>query len=246
MNIWKNEKFRYIFVFIFVSLIFVGVYFLYLYPKTKEISFKQSELSMQEQLLATLEGKQGSFVSEYDVKEMQKIVPVAPLTQQIILEIEKAEGVSGSFVSNMTFSEMNEVTERQIDSESESVLEENEEEYGTNNEDEGDVVETIHFPLGMKKVLIELNVQSPTYFEFEKFLSTLESLERMTVIEKIDFSANEEIIEEGQEIEPLKYRVILAVFYMPDLTDLIDSLPKIDTPPPANKRNPLPRFGDVS
>ena len=77
----------------------------------------------------------------------------------------------------------------------------------------------------------------------EKFISVLEQSERIIVVEAIDFTANDEIISDDQMDQLLTFQVKISAFYMPTLTDLIDQLPKLETPKPANKQNPFSYFG---
>lgn len=211
------------------------------------IDMKETELNSQNQLLSTIQSKvTGSNGDTFEsTVTLQKMVPVKPLSQQLLLEIEKAEVVSGSFVVNMAF-EDEEVTKdsAKLDEE-QSENAESTEENGSPNEENSEGNST-SLPAGVKKIIATLTVESPSYFEFEEFIRTLESSERIIVVESIDFTAGEEIIEVEQKSMPLSYQVILSAFYMPTLTDLIDKLPKMETPAPANKKNPLPSFGEYS
>lgn len=242
-------------------VLFVALFFFLLYPKMKEIPIKESELKSQEQILSVLQGKITNTNSNtfQSTVALQKKVPVKPLSQQLLLDIEKAEVVSGSFVVNMVF-EDGEVTEEEAGQVAEKEEETNDQtttsegtseqpaetgEQDTSMED-NQKKEAIPLPTGVKKISITLNVESPSYFEFEKFIQILESSERITVMEAIDFTAGEEIIDYEQTEKPLSYQVKLSAFYMPSLSDLIDSLPKMETPEPAKKKNPFSKFGNVS
>ena len=91
-----------------------------------------------------------------------------------------------------------------------------------------------------------MSVESPSYMELEKFITFLEQSERIVVVEAIDFSANDEIISTEQTDQLLTYQIKLSAFYMPTLSDLIDELPKLETPEPADKKNPFSSFGNYS
>jgi type IV pilus assembly protein PilO len=242
LNLFNNKK---LVVFISILLLiglFSALYFFVLYPKKEEVSIKESELLTQEQILSTLQSKASSTNTStfQSTVALQKMVPVKPLSQQILLDIEKAEVISGSFVVGMSF-EDGEVT-----------LEEDVSSVETDEEDikQSETVETndekVLLPAGVKKIIVTLEVESPSYFEFEEFISILENSERITVVESVDFTANEEIIEEDQTNKPLSYQVRLSAFYMPTLSDLIEGLPKMDSPSPSEKKNPFSEFGDYS
>lgn len=252
----NNEKLIIVAALLLMVGLFAGLYFFLLYPKMNEIPLKESELSTQEQILTTLQGKLTNTNSNTfeSTVALQKLVPVKPLSQQLLLEIEKAEVVSGSFVVNMAFEDVeikeenteqtNESTENSEQTEETNQTEETGENSQSAKEEVEDVKEPLPLPTGVKKIAVTLEVESPTYFEFEKFLSILESSERITVVEAIEFSDLEEIIDEEQVAKPINYQVILSVFYMPTLTDLIESLPKMETPEPAKKKDPFSKFGE--
>lgn len=231
---------------IILLLLFAGIYLFVLFPKMEKIPQKESELSTQEQLLSVLQSKiTGTNSNTFEnTVALQKMVPVKELSQQLLLEIEKAEVVSRSFVVNMNFDDGDVSFEHEPVEESETA----EEHETVENEDEQSHEEetnTITLPNGLKKTVVTLNVESPGYFEFEKFISILENSERITVVEALDFTAGEEIIELEQSEQPIRYQVKIAAFYLPSLVDLIDQLPKMETPEPANKKTPLVKSGDL-
>ena len=244
---------------ILLILLFVGIYFFVLYPKIGLIDQKETELNMQQQLLATLESKivETNENSIESTTTLQQLVPVKPLTEQLLLDIEKAETVSGSFVVSMSFADEEMTVEEGAVVEGGQANAGGEQGVETDAELKGmakDSAEKVNgdeqapaensLPNGVKKVTVTMDIESPTYFELETFIRTLESSSRITVVEAIDFTANEEIIETEQVDKPLSYQVTLAAFYMPTLTDLLDELPKMESPEPAQKKNPFSNFGD--
>lgn len=242
-NLLKNEKFIIIATIFMIIVLFTGIYFFILYPKAQKIDLKETELHSQEQLLSTFQSQMTDINSNTFEKTvtLQKMVPVKPLSQQLLLQIEKAEVISGSFVLNMAFEDSE--VEIELAQEEQSVNEaadiQNE-----NGEEKKD--SSITLPTGVHKITATLSIESPSYFEFEEFISILEHSERIIVIESIEFEQVEEIIEVQQKSKPLSYQVILSAFYMPTLTDLMDRLPKLETPEPAQKKNPLPSFGELN
>ncbi|USK53918.1 LysM peptidoglycan-binding domain-containing protein [Cytobacillus solani] len=238
----KNNILLIILSIFLLTAFFVGIYFFLLYPKMEKIKLKEMELQSQEQLLATLKNK-GENTEKHPVEStihLQEQVPVKPMAQQLLLDIEKAEVVSGSFVANMTFQDGGVI---ELD-DNKNVDAENSEEAETDGTAEEE--SSTPLPEGVEKITVNLTIESPSYFDFESFLQILENLNRIVVVEAIDFTANEEIIEESQENTPITYQVTLSAFYMPTLSDLIDQLPKIETPKPANKKNPFSSFGEYT
>lgn len=246
----KNEKLLILSTAILLIGLFAGIFFFVLYPKMQQVPIKETELKSQEQLLSALQSKITNTDSNtfQSTVSLQKLVPVKPLTEQLLLDIEKAEVVSGSFVVSMSFEDSEMTAEEQQEAEEVETVEEQVDEQLNPDEttEEEETKEPIPLPTGVNKITVTLNVESPSYFELEKFIGILESSERIIVIDSIDFTAGEEIIDVEQTDKPLSYQVILSAFYMPTLSDLIESLPKMERPEPANKKNPLSKFGEVT
>lgn len=97
---------------VFVSALFVaGVlamfYVFMLAPRYREIDQLAAVLESEKKVLAAME--QRASPQEGDMMEslaaLQKKVPVRPLTEQLLLEFQKAEYISGSVLLSVNFSE---------------------------------------------------------------------------------------------------------------------------------------------
>lgn len=222
-------------------IVLCGLYFLYLQPLKAELEHKQNELKQETQLLTVIENQMQSMKTDVfeSTDTLQQQIPVKPLVEQLLLDIEKAEIVSGSFVSDMEFSD-GEVTE-----EANEDLE-NVDTNSAGTEQEGEAKNSIALPAGMKKTTATLTVQSPSYFDMEKFISTLESQSRIIVIEEIDITGQDEIVSTDQDLQFISFEITISAFFMPKLTDLIAHMPKMEIPEPSNKKNPFTSFGDLT
>lgn len=244
----KEKLFSFVSIFIILILL-VGAYFLIISPKKAQVTLKETELKSQEQLLAAVQihGTTSSSITAESTIALQKKVPVKPRTEELLLDIEKAEVVSGSLVTNMQFGDSDMSAQSDLEKQVESQLNTG----GTTDKTAGNNSKVnkqtaTSLPTGLKKLTVDMSIESPSYTELEKFIAFLEQSERIIVIEAIDYSANDEIISNEQSDKILTYKVKLSAFYMPTLSDLISQLPKLETPKPANKKNPFSRFGDYS
>ncbi|MGG3916836.1 pilus assembly protein PilO [Parageobacillus thermoglucosidasius] len=198
----------------------IGLYFYLLYPRYQEIEELNNRVANEKKILAATRAeiaKQKSGLPE-SVVELQKKIPVKPLTEQLLLDLEKAEVVSDSAISSMAF---------------------NEEENATAEPQEKTKQSSSTPPDGLKKVTVQLTVQSPSYYQLERFLQTLENLNRIVSVESLSFTGNPELTSVATEVNPLTYSVTVSAFYYPKLEKLQNMLPQIDVPPPSKKRNPL-------
>jgi type IV pilus assembly protein PilO len=232
-----------------IVLLVVFAQFFKLSPLKSDLESKEHTLATEQKLLESITQNkldETKKVTE-DTRELQKKVPVSPLQEQFILDLEKAENVSNSKISTMSFSK-----DVDVPMETEAPVTE------TTETTEVPEVETVQEAsaeqaapapsTGLKKLSVNLSASSPAYEDIEKFIATLESLKRIVVVESINYSGGEEIttLDPEKEKEPISYTLTVSAYYLPGLEDLIAELPKIDAPAPANKKNPLNAFSDVN
>jgi type IV pilus assembly protein PilO len=280
MNLRFSKKETIILVLTVLVTIFLvaGGYFFYLSPKKQEIANKQTTLKSEQELLDTLKKQtaQKSSMSAKSIAVLQRKVPVKDQIEQLILDLEKAEIISGSVIKNMTFAEgevsapAQQNTQQQQEGnndaqqsdankqqDADADKQQNEDGVAGNSETasqqavkteqtgDNDQNKPASLPEGIKKVTVTLQVESSDYEELRKFIETLENLPRAIVVETVSFSSPGEITYLDTEEKKLNYSLTISAFYMPGLTDLVDKLPGLVTPPPANKSNPFPQFPDV-
>ena len=188
-------------------------YFTFYAPKKDSLAVTETTLTTDRQVLFALE-QQLADQPEIPIVsslELQKKVPIDPLTELVILQIEKAEVISGSLVQSIGFSEGPFVIE---------------------SPPEG--VETL------QQLLVNLSIETPTYATLESFIDEIEKLDRIFIVDSISFSSPGEKTTAEQESENLQLTLSFSAFYRPDLLELLEEGPKVDTPAPAEKENPLP------
>ncbi|NSL51610.1 hypothetical protein [Calidifontibacillus erzurumensis] len=244
MNLRMPKKNFFVLITIVIALAIVaGAYFYFISPLNKEINMIKDQLETEEKLYETLAAKVGNTKTTVleNSRFLQKKLPVDSFVEQFIFDLEKAEVVSNSFIENMSFQDV-EVSNQEL-----TIDQEDEKSEEANNEGqsvgEGAVEETTSVPAmpeGIKRVTVNLSVNSKDYFDLLKFLDTIERLERITKIDSLTFSGGKEILELDQELEELHYSVVVSTYYYPALEELRDELPVFDMPPPSNKDNPLP------
>ncbi|MDQ1001335.1 type IV pilus assembly protein PilO [Neobacillus niacini] len=245
-------------------LVLVIVYgqFLKLTPLKSDVSMKEQSLNTEQKLLEAVTQNKIDETTKVveDTRELQKKVPVKPLLEQFILDLEKAEIVSNSVISSMSFTKDEDVilaTETPAENAPADQVGTTGQETATPPAQTGEAPQepaaaangqpaAAPVSNGLKKLSVSLSVESPTYEDLEKFIATLESLERIVVIESISYTGGKEITSLELELEKLQYSITVSAYYLPILDDLIAELPKIDAPAPANKKNPLSSFSDTT
>jgi type IV pilus assembly protein PilO len=233
-----------------VVLILVYAQFFKLSPLKSDLGMKQQSLESEQKLLEIASQKKAEDTKKTseDTKELQRKLPVEPLQEQLILDLEKAENLSNSKISSMSFSKDADVTTAADPATTETATSQQTTDtqtpvnQATTNQDTAAQQAASSKVNGMKKLTVSLSVESPSYEELENFVGTLESLKRIIVVESISYSGGEEITSLAQEEKPLTYSLTFSAFYMPSLEDLAAEVPKVDAPKPAGKDNPLSQF----
>jgi type IV pilus assembly protein PilO len=210
-------------------VILAGVNYLALQPAEKRLQYKKDELGIQVKLQEAVEAKVDSIDENEtpDSNSLQKKIPVEPLTERVILDLEKAELLSGSTIQSIHFEKTDGALAPKESEETEAAP----------------VVET-QLPALLKRIQMTIVVESPSYFEMEKFLDEIENLERIVEINGLYFEGEQELKEnmEGYSEDTITFEVIASAFYIPELNDLKDGLPIIESPSPSLKKDPFPQF----
>lgn len=215
-------------------------YFMLIKPEQETLRGVETKLVSEEALLAGVEAKieNKQKVDSEGTLQLQKKLPVDPLVEQFLLDLEKAETISGSFITSMDFGDENVETASTVvdDYIEEAQGNENKEEEVESDDDEA---KTEEIPEGVKSLSVLLTVEAPTYFELEAFLSALEQSNRITMVDELNFSGNKEVITTEDVPDKLTYTVRVTTFYYPKLEELKEQLPSLDVPDPSEKMNPL-------
>ncbi|WP_066063795.1 hypothetical protein [Neobacillus soli] len=235
-------------------LLVVYAQFFKLTPLKSDLGLKQQALTTEQKLLDVISQKKvdSANTNAEDTKVLQKKIPVEPLQDQFILDLEKAENISNSKISSMGFSKDADVASadqanpENTNTAQNTTQEQNAAAQGDASQPAANQQAVPEVPTGMKKLTVNLSVESPTYEDLEKFIGTLESLPRIVVVESINYAGGQEITSLDQEDAPISYSLTISAFYLPQLADLKAELPKIDAPAPAGKANPLSRFSKVT
>ncbi|WP_400242644.1 hypothetical protein AB3U99_16545 [Niallia sp. JL1B1071] len=247
MNLERNRLLTIISTLIIICIL-AGMYFFYLQPKILENNKKNNQIETEQQLLSAIETniQEKKESGEKNTFELQKSIPIKPLTDQLLIDIEKAELLSETTIQNMVFSNgevkvnsADDVGILQEQFDKSTSLETEEETKEAEDPDETELP-AIEMPSGMKEMTATLEIQAQDYFALEKFISEIENSERIVLVRNINFSGEEEKTTiSDEENQLLTFYVTFSVFYMPDLVDLQESLPKLDVPLPGNKINPF-------
>ncbi|RZT21589.1 hypothetical protein [Fictibacillus sp. BK138] len=232
-------------------------YFGILSPMHERISFVDSKIKQQKVLLIKSENAVLDVpMAIENTFSLQEEVPVVPLVDQLMLQFEKAEVLSDSLIMTMQFSDgevddEEEYTQNNAEDHRASE-EENKEASSSTPEEDTTTIKAVEppapevLPEGVKKITAEMSVVSKDYNGLLIFLRTIEELKRVIVIEGITFTGLSEIEMASVETNPnqLKYEIIIAAYYLPELTDYLEDLPAEDYPAPGGKENPLTGSGE--
>jgi type IV pilus assembly protein PilO len=233
---------------LFSILLYFGAHFLYISPMKDSLALKESQLKSEQLLSKTLETRLSTASSSdfNSTVELQKTLPVDPMTEQLVLDLEKAEVLSNSYITAIEFSKDGQVIDREQPLSNEQGTTDSDNAMQGTETVSGVDSQPIQMPDGVSKTSVMVTVESASYFELEKFIETLEELQRIVMVESISFSGPEEILTLSDEESKITMELTLNAFYLSGFDDLKSDNPKIQTPEPSNKRNPFPTFGDYS
>lgn len=193
-----------------VILVFYSVYSIYL-PAKEQREQTANQLSTERDTLFALQKQLANKDPDetFTSKPLQQRVPVIPLEDGLMLQIEKAEVKSGSEVQNVTFTKELAAIEN--------------------------LPENVQ---NLETVLVEVELLANTYEQVETFIYEIEEMKRILNVEAIQFKGTAEKTEEESEVGPMELVITFNAFFRPDLNNLQNESPKIDAPPAALKEDP--------
>lgn len=245
MNLELTKKHILIIVFsvIVIGAITFSAYYLYIVPIKNSVEQKKTELKLANQELTIIQNKlkQTNDQTILSTMELQKQVPVKRLLDQLLLNIEKAEIVSGTNIIEIKINgtEQDEVIDVTVEKSDSGSSEQNENEETKSKED-------VTLPNGIKKTSIILIGEAESYFDLEKFLYELQDMKRTVKIDQFSFTGLDEIYSVDQTEQVIDFEVAISAYYYPTLVDLQSELPPLDTPKDSNKKNPVSGFPDLT
>ncbi|ASS86707.1 pilus assembly protein PilO [Geobacillus lituanicus] len=208
------------------ALLFAAAYSWLVMPRYSQLEQMEQTVQSEKKVLAALKQKlpPSSEETAQTVASLPKKVPVHPLTDQLLLLFQKAEYIADSQLVSVNFSDEGAASSQQNDS-------------GTNNGSEGN--RAVSPPSSIQSITAQLTVQSPSYYQLERFLEVLEQSERIVAIEGLTVTGPPELMSIADEVQPLTYSVTVRAFYAPKLEKWKQLSPVRDVPPPSGKDNPL-------
>lgn len=223
-------------------------------PQKQEVERLEAQVSQNEDVIRVLEEKENNKQAEsFDTNALQRMVPVKPLVDQFILDLNQAELVSRSKIQQLDFvDEVLNPAQYAEESTSEETSEDGQEnppDVATEETSEdapeappNEIGEAVAgLPEGIQSVNVSMAMASDNYPSLRTFLKSIEGLPRMAMVSGLSFTGKPEAVslDEGEETKELLYTADVSTFYIPSLTDLAEQTPSIDYPEPADKENPL-------
>ncbi|WP_062198921.1 hypothetical protein [Massilibacterium senegalense] len=211
----------------------IVIYITLVSPNKKEAEKLLQEVQQEETQIAMLEQKIKDVEEQIKTSSTyiwQRQLPISPLADQFILMLEKAEVLSDTVILDMQLKN----GEASVEGTGDAKEGEEQEEQIEVDTGEGTVPQ-------LKSLEATLEISADNYYEIEKFMNTVQELERVSFVNKVNFKGKEEVLElkEEAEKEKLQAKLTVTTYYAPDLKSLKENGPAIEFPEPSNKTTPL-------
>ncbi|WP_416825541.1 hypothetical protein [Ectobacillus polymachus] len=239
-------------IFFFSLLLMIGlyvlVYFAWIKPADLKLSETEQELKSEQLLLAKTQQPVQTDKGNTGTSDIvQKQLPVKPLMDEYMLEIIKAEGISGVVLRNITLQDTPQTTGNNTNTSNANTSSANGNSGGnqaaqsntqsnTNNTN-NTTQKTTSTPV---PITLNIEVQYNVYEQLQSFIKELEGLQRITYVQGISFQGRDEIVEPNMKTKPYNCILQVKIYYMPSMKDLEQSAPSIQLPPLCkNRTNPV-------
>lgn len=208
------------------------------------------EKQLQKTLEASLQKKQGTVQSTMN---LQRELPVKPLIVQYLLDLEKAELLSGTKLLNVGISDgdVNALIQTpaavdvQQTAETTSAEDPNavSSDAGAQVQVQTGLAQNAAAAAGMKRIIFNLSVTARSYEDMLAFVDRIEKLKRISRVDSLTFSGGKSESEGSASTagNSMKFEVSVSTFFLDGMEGLDGELPWQEYPKPAGKRNPLPQ-----
>lgn len=237
---------RSLFLFLLSAVIILGAgaytYYAYLQPLATKVNTKETELQLVKQQVSILDSKikAAKESTKTSTVQLQQQVPVKRLLEQALLQIEKAEIISDTNLIEIKLNGTDSdetVTEEDLTTADKAIDDANKSDNEASDEKTADAETTL--PNGIKKTTINILGEANTYFDLEKLLEQLQSSKRIMDIDSLKITGTKEVMEVEDNDQKIEFEMTLSIYYYPELEDLINDLPSMESPASADRKNPF-------
>lgn len=210
-------------MFLFVAGVGVSLYFILIHPQQDKLASLQEKVTTEKKILESLKLEQKDIEKIDSSREIQRKLPVQKVPDQVLLTLEKAEGLSDTFIDSIDIAE-SEIEQNIEDSKPEQV--------------------SLFPPEGVQGITFDLGIYMENFSDLMRFVEEIESSNRLISIDALTF--DDQYIEEGEKGFLYSFLTATAYFY-PSLTELASEEPQYHYREKPNKVNPfsdLNRTGD--
>lgn len=162
--------------------------------------------------------------NKVDTLELQRLVPIDPFVDQLLLDLKGQELSTKSVMSNLGISYSKTALSELL-----PVIETQNAETGAATPAAVPVAAQGTEPGApeVSKVVLGMTVKSPTYSDFKNFILGIEGLERIVKIDSLTMTDED------------TYNISISIYYAPDFNSIKERLPKANFPAPSGKTIPI-------
>lgn len=232
-------------IFLLSLLIIIGSYLAVyvVWMKPAELKVTQTEQQLKtEQLLLTKVTQTGQTdqASTGTSDIILKQLPVKPLVDQYMLELTKAEGISGVTIRNITLQETTQTTAAANSTGTTGTTTGTTSSATQSTTKQTTTSTATQAASAPVPITLNIDVQYNVYEQLHSFIKELEGMERITYVQGIAFQGRDEITQPNTKVTPYHCILQIAVYYMPSMKDLEQGTPSIQLPPLCkNRTNPV-------
>lgn len=212
-----SKKQKETFLIVVSALFFVALvsytYYMVFTPVKQSTSQLKISVENEREILITLRKQiiEKAQADSTSTLRYQEKVPVKPLEDAVLLQVAMAEIKADGIVKDVSF----EKSDFEILDPPESVE-------------------------NVSQLLTTVLLEVDSYSKIIRFVDEIEKMNRIFIVDSIQFAGPEEVREVESEDEIISLAVSFTAFYRADLENLLDEVPKINAPPGSQKNDPFP------
>jgi Tfp pilus assembly protein PilO len=233
------------YILLIIALLFVllaAYYYMYFVPLQNE---KEHALMRLEQTKAQAQGvlkqveRRETTPPQEQLRKIAELIPVAPYTDQLIIDLGKLQTLGQIQIDNATFQEEKDVKVQDLPNQ--FIPQEARQGQTTQQKNKQAVnvqsVQNALPPVTIKSIEMTLSVKGE-YKNIYDFVTEIQDLSRYLRVDNLTFSSPEKDEFQIPKDKKMTATLKLTSYYAPQYASLLDKLPPVNVEPPSGKWDP--------
>lgn len=191
-HLFHEKKGAFFFLIVLLFILSIVLYVFFVNPLSAELKAEENSLTALETEVQALEQKiANSEQREAELKEFVNLLPINPQLNLLLLSLQSVADKSGSKIESINFHYDGMLPETESEAEPSETTVEDEGEQIESDTSPGLMLDN-SMPSQLNLITAQIDIKANEYESFRKFLLGIEGLERISLVDALQFTESDE------------------------------------------------------